>query len=64
MHFFPRFDSFSTHAMSLIVIERFADVPAGRVFVEDWLVAVLKAQQAGLQHILDTKFILPRLQPE
>ena len=42
------FDHHTTHAYSLTMLERFADVPIAQSFVADWLVADAQAQEAGL----------------
>ena len=43
-----QYDHHTTHAYSLAVLERFADVPIAQSFVADWLVADTQAQEAGL----------------
>ena len=42
-------DPYTTHAYSLAVLERFADVPVAQSFVAEWLVADAHAQEAGVQ---------------
>ena len=60
-----RVDPYTSYALSLAVLERFADVPIAQSFVADWLVVDAQAQEAGLQTFSNMPAVVwPRLLPE
>ena len=57
-----QYDPYISHASSLTMLDRFADVPIAQSFVADWLVADAQGQEAGLQPCSDMVVVVwPRL---